>query len=107
MKLRQLGSLEEEDRRPLPLFERPKFDGPLLQPADHERLGRQLVAVRSLMLDGRWRSLAEIAEATGSPEASVSARLRDLRKPRNGAFSVDRRRRTQAQYEYRIRVEGP
>lgn len=102
MKLRQIDRLEIEEKPALPLF-----DGPSVTALDAARLGRQLEAVRSLMLDGRWRSLAEIAEATGSPEASVSARLRDLRKPRNGAFSVDRRRRTAGQWEYRVRVEGP
>jgi hypothetical protein len=44
------------------------------------------------MLDGRWRTLRQISDATGSPEASVSARLRDMRKPRFGASTVDRER---------------
>lgn len=46
---------------------------------DKKRLGKQLEAVAELMKDGQWRTLAEIAEATGAPEASVSARCRDLR----------------------------
>lgn len=100
MKLKQLGSLEEEKRVAMPLF-----DGPSVTALDAARLGRQLEAVRSLMLDGRWRTLGEVSAATGAPEASVSARLRDLRKPRNGAFSVDRRRRTAGTWEYRVNQE--
>jgi hypothetical protein len=49
-------------------------------------------AVAALMLDGRWRTLRQISDATGSPEASVSARLRDMRKPRFGLSTVERER---------------
>jgi DNA-binding Lrp family transcriptional regulator len=49
--------------------------------------------VYRLMVDGQWRTLAEIAEATGAPEASVSARLRDLRKRKFGGHVVARRPR--------------
>jgi hypothetical protein len=47
---------------------------------DSVRLGKQLKTVAALMLDGRWRTLRDVATTTGYPEASVSARLRDLRK---------------------------
>lgn len=47
---------------------------------DGERLNRQQHRVAAAMVDGKWRSLREISEATGDPEASISARLRDLRK---------------------------
>jgi biotin operon repressor len=42
------------------------------------------------MRDGRWRSLQELADASGWPPASVSARLRQLRKT---GLTVHRRRR--------------
>jgi hypothetical protein len=45
------------------------------------------------MADGRWRSLQEITDLTGWPPASVSARLRDLRKPEHGGHTVHHRRR--------------
>lgn len=45
------------------------------------RIPNQLLAVKRLMEDGQWRTLREIARATHYPESSVSARLRDLRKP--------------------------
>lgn len=46
---------------------------------DRERLNAQQRRVFDLMLDGEWRTLEEIRKATHDPEASISARLRDLR----------------------------
>ena len=82
----------------------PTFDGETFDPAkDGVRLNRQLRVVRDWMLErSSWYSLAEISRGTGEPEASVSARLRDLRKQRFGAYQVDRRRRTEGQWEYRV-----
>ena len=57
---------------------------------DSARLGEQMMAVLSVMADGKWRTLAAIASETNAPEASVSARLRDLRKPRFGGYTVNR-----------------
>ena len=80
------------------------FDGRTYEPEkDRERLGKQLEAVRALMRDGRWRTLAEIAHAVGAPEASVSARLRDMRKEKFGADLVRAQRRAGgALWEYRV-----
>ena len=69
---------------------------------DHARLSLQRQRVWDLMQDGHWHTLEEIAHATGSPEASVSARLRDLRKPRFGAHNVERRRVAGGLHEYRV-----
>lgn len=71
------------------------FDGRTFVPAlDEHRLLSILEAVRALMLDGRRRTLAEIRFRLGrGTEASISARLRDLRKPRFGALAVQRARR--------------
>ena len=82
------------------------FDGPLLEPADHIRLTGQWLNVFNLMRDGDWRTLAQISSATGHPEASVSARLRDYRKPRFGGHDVQRRR-VGAGYEYRLVMRMP
>lgn len=83
-----------------------RFNGPAYDPAhDNRRLGSQLLRIRDLMLDGTWRTLAEIAAATGDPAASVSAQLRHLRKERFGAFLVERRTRgvrAKGLYEYRV-----
>lgn len=59
----------------------PEIDGP--------RLAQQQRKVFDLMKDGQWRTLAKIAAETGAPEASVSARLRDLRRV---GLTVERRR---------------
>jgi hypothetical protein len=71
---------------------------------DHLRLSAQGQRVRDLIADGVWRTLSEISEATGDPEASVSARLRDLRKPKFGSHRIERRPRDPQQpglWEYR------
>lgn len=69
---------------------------------DFDRLNAQAKRVFRVMADGEWRTLRELAGATGDPEASVSARLRDLRKPRFGGLTVERRRRGRGLWEYRI-----
>lgn len=69
---------------------------------DGQRLNRQAYVVWMLMRDARWRTLAEIASLTGEPEASVSARLRDLRKDRFGGHTVDRRYLRHGLWEYRL-----
>lgn len=57
----------------------------------------QLEAIRELMLSlssrGAWLTLAEIAEQTEIGEASISAQLRHLRKPRHGRYKVEKRPR--------------
>ena len=72
----------------------PPFQGATFDPAwDEPRLRRLLDRVRTLMADGRYRTLAEIVAVTGGTEASVSARLRDLRRGCHGGHVVDRRPR--------------
>lgn len=79
------------------------FNGPeYLPPRDFDRLKSQLEKVFDLMIDGKWRTLARIAEATNSPHASVSAQLRHLRKPKYGAYIVERRHIAHGLFEYRV-----
>ena len=87
------------------------FGGRTFSPAaDGARLATLLAAVWGLMRDGRWRTLGEIQESIGrGSEASISARLRDLRKAEFKAIypcqDVERRRRGPAGnglYEYRV-----
>lgn len=67
------------------------FDGATYDHSrDSARLGEQMLAVLSVMSDGQWRTLADLASQAHAPEASVSARLRDLRKPRFGGYTVKR-----------------
>lgn len=85
-------------------------DGATFDPTlDRARLNRQAQVVFDLVKDHQWRTLREIAAATGEPEASISARLRDLRKVRFGGWIVDRRRRGDPScgiFEYRLRPVG-
>lgn len=50
------------------------------EPADVPRLERLLDRVRAVMADGKEHTLRELAARCGGGEASVSARLRGLRK---------------------------
>ena len=86
-----------------PSAEHPPFGGATYDgPRDEARLAAQMGKVRAVMADGAWRTLAEIAEAVGSPEASVSARLRDLRKPAFGGHTVERQYVERALFRYRV-----
>lgn len=86
------------------------FDGPAYEPVfDKERLTGQLLRIYTLMRDGQWRTLNEIADQTDSPQASVSAQLHHLRKPRFGGHEVKRRRRGDPSlglWEYMVVVCG-
>jgi hypothetical protein len=61
----------------------------------------QLQRVAKLMADGRWRSLHRIHCSCGGTEASISARIRDLRKPACGRYKIERAWRG-GQWEYRM-----
>lgn len=81
----------------------PRFDGATYQHArDHGRLASQLGEVLATVRNGAWWTLAALAFATGYPEASVSARLRDLRKAKFGGHIVERRYVSNGQFEYRL-----
>ena len=85
----------------------PTFDGNTYDhEADHDRLAAQLRRVYLLMLDDEWHTLAEIARRTNDPQTSVSSRLRDLRKEKFGAHTVERRcmGRGSGLYEYHLIV---
>lgn len=71
---------------------------------DKDRLNLQQSTVFNAMKDGNWRTLARIKAMTGAPEASISARLRDLRKPKFGGHEVERRYIQRGLFEYRVIV---
>jgi len=58
----------------------PRIYGPDVTEADRIRLRRQFREVRTVMLDGLWHTLRELSRITGHPEASVSARLREINR---------------------------
>jgi len=79
-----------------------RFDGDTFDPIlDAPRLEKQIDRVYAAVRHGGWMSLREVAQATGDPETSVSARLRDLRKDRFGGHDIQRRRRARGLWEYR------
>ncbi len=85
---------------------RPEFNGAEYDAGkDKRRLTGQILRVFMAMSDGCWRTLGEIAQITGDPEASVSAQLRHLRKKRFGEYVVERRARGDREhglFEYRV-----
>lgn len=68
---------------------------------DTKRLAAQMKRVHDfvLSLDGRWTHLHEIAAATGDPEASVSARLRDMR---DMGYNVESEYEKRGLHRYRV-----
>ena len=103
--------LESELRNETDLFclapRKPHFDGATYEPrADHVRLTKQLAVVAAVMSDGKWHTLSAIASITGCNHASISARLRDLRKTKFGGYTVERRRAANVEsglFEYRVK----
>ena len=86
------------------------FDGPVYDPAlDRDRLTGQMQRIRQVLLAaaflGDWLTLSEIHDRTSDPEASISAQIRHLRKPRFGSHRIDKRRRGKGStglWEYRM-----
>lgn len=86
----------------------PKFHGETYVPEwDEKRLKTLLGRVYALMSDEEWRTLGEIKESLGGgSEASISARLRQLRN--DMGYTVGRRRRgepSKGLFEYRVIVK--
>ena len=72
----------------------PHFNGSDYVPeCDWHRLTTQVEQIREYMLARGWKTLGEIEAATGHPQASISAQLRNLRKVRFGGYLVEKRRR--------------
>ena len=87
------------------------FDGETYEARrDHRRLTSQLVIIADLMSAGDWWTLDELKRACIARygkhygEAGISARIRDLRKPKFGASEVESRRHPDANglWQYRI-----
>lgn len=72
----------------------PDFDGETYDhDEDYQRLGAQMRRVFDAMASGDWVTLRGLSRVTGDPEASVSARLRDLRKAKFGGWEIRREKR--------------
>ena len=73
------------------------FDGKTYQAEDSPRLGKQLEWVRRIMERGEWytpedvqRELVKYGVRAGT--ASITARFRDLRKPKFGGRTIERKK---------------
>lgn len=92
------------------------FDGVTYAPEhDEARLTGQLERVHELLSQRfqgvrLWWTIPELSESMpGATEASISARIRDLRKQRFGGYLVERRRRggpPSGCWEYRLGDKG-
>ena len=69
---------------------------------DGQRLASQLHRVKAAIADGQWWTLRALVERCGGTEASVSARLRDLRKPKFAGATIERRYVDSGLWEYRM-----
>lgn len=68
-----------------------------------ELLNKQMKAVYKVVKNGKWITLADLSAKANASEASVSARLRDFRKPQYGSMTVERRHvKGTGRYEYRL-----
>jgi len=84
-----------------------KFDGETYNhEKDNSRLTSQLNRVFNAMKDGKYRTLREIEDLVDAPQASISARLRDLRKRKFGGFSVHRVNMGGGLFHYRLMIEN-
>jgi len=74
------------------------------------RLSTQLDRVYKVVSDGKWYTLSEIASKTNSPEASVSAQLRNLRKAKfkeqyGDDYDIVREHVSGGLYRYQMRFQ--
>jgi len=85
------------------------FDGATFSPErDGPRLNKTQRAVLQIMQDGEWHTLNQLHTALRfmgirASEASISARLRDLRKPRFGGYTIERKHGKNGLWFYRMK----
>lgn len=85
-----------------------QFDGADYTPErDAQRLTKQFRRVFDLMRDGQWRTLKAISSYTHDPEASVSAQLRHMRKPRFGGHTINKKYVDNGLYVYQLIERTP
>ena len=83
------------------------FDGETYEEEeDQVRLTGQLLRTWSALQGGEWFTLRELSDEVVGSEASVSARLRDLRKKKFGSHVIDRERVEGGLFRYRLADEG-
>ena len=74
---------------------------------DETRLDTQIAKVYRMMKRSSWTSLAVLSTQCDCSEASVSARLRDLRKPQWGGHDIDKKRMEGGLWAYKMTSDKP
>lgn len=69
-----------------------------------KRLTGQAQRVWECVKGGQWWTLADLSREAKGSEAAVSARLRDLRKPEWGGYTVEREHLGNGIWRYRVLV---
>jgi hypothetical protein len=88
--------------------DRPDFGGETYDPQrDRARLTGSLLLVLEAMRLGGWWSLAGLAIVGKCSQAAASARIRDLRKPRYGGHTIEKRYVADGRWEYRLLEATP
>lgn len=89
-----------------------RFDsGVTLTPEDHVRLGAQIARVKAVLETGRWYTVPDLQDAiwehfrVRDPENSLQAQIRNLRKPKHGGHTIERKREGNCWY-FRLMPEG-
>lgn len=82
----------------------PSLQLQLIYEREPKREGEQLRQVRELMADGKWRTLGDIQKQLPQhyETQSISARLRDLRKPEHGSHTVNRSKVGTGLFQYQV-----
>ena len=90
----------------MPKYDNEVFDGATYDhKRDSHRLTGQMQRIYDCMSDGGWKTLSQVSEVTGAPEASASAGIRNLRKERFGGFTVDREHVSNGLYRYKLNMD--
>ena len=77
--------------------------GPAYVPErDERRLNAQLGAIWDYIRDQHWFTLAEVEGELGYPQASSSAQIRHLRKPKFGGHRIIKRYIDSGLWEYQL-----
>lgn len=85
-----LESFSETISRPV---DEPDFDGASYDPTkDQKRLTGQLLRVFEAMRDCQWHDVASLCDLAQVSPLSITARIRDLRKPKFGSYTIERKR---------------
>ena len=85
------------------LFDAP-FDGDdYVDSRDRQRLKGQMQRVYNCLNDYRWWTVDDICRVTGDRNgASISAQIRNLRKPKFGAYIIEKEHKGNGLYAFRM-----